>query len=95
MELVLCGLTEYDSLVRSEFINEIQSLKEKLKEVQKDADRYKAVFGDDLTFMKEPLINAKTGEEDPSLVQWTIWWRGPNKALIRDAIDEAVKKGSK
>lgn len=41
---------------------------------------------DNLTYMKEPLVNARTGEEIKGEVLWTIWWNGPDAATFREAL---------
>ena len=54
-----------------------------------DAERWRAFAADDLGYMREPLVNARTGETVPGQVRWTIWWHGPDVSLFRDAIDAA------
>ena len=71
---------------------EIERLTQQLEEAKRDAERYRVIFGDDLAYMKEPLINAKTGETIKGKVRWTIWWTGPDTSLVRKAIDLAVKE---
>ena len=70
----------------------IEDLTQQLEEAKRDAERYRVIFGDDLAYMKEPLINAKTGETIKGKVRWTIWWTGPDTSLVRKAIDLAVKE---
>lgn len=62
---------------------------------EKDAERWRAVFGEDLTYMREPLYNARTGSEIKDEARWTIWWNGPKRADVRSAIDAAIEKEKK
>lgn len=58
-----------------------------LRTLVADAARWRAFSDSDLTTMREPLHNAKTGELVKGLAWWTINMRGPDCALFREAID--------
>ncbi|HZR03647.1 MAG TPA: hypothetical protein VFA81_10800 [Burkholderiales bacterium] len=50
-----------------------------------------AWLADNLTYMKEPLVNARTGEEIKGEARWTVWWNGPDAATFREALAKRGK----
>ena len=74
---------DYDALA-----TEVATLRARLAEAERDARRWRIFTRNDLTYTREPLVNARTGEAQ-SEVRWTIWWNGPHRALFVDAVDAA------
>lgn len=74
--------TEGGWLPVAKIVNEICDLAARCKR----AEAAVPLPDDDLTYMKEPLFNARTGEKINGEVRWTIWWNGPDAATVRDAM---------
>lgn len=55
-----------------------------------DAARWRFFAADNLSYMKTPLINGKTGAPVHGRVQWTIHWDGPDATFFSDAVDTAL-----